>query len=76
MNPAVLEQLGVASGDVVRLVSEQGSAELPVCPDDRLGRETVWAAFGQPERDSGYGDVRALISAAAPVSRVRIERVS
>ncbi len=76
VNPAVLEQLGVASGDVVRLVSEQGSAELPVCPDDRLGRETVWAAFGQPERDSGHGDVRALISAAAPVSRVRIERVS
>ena len=76
VNPAVLEQLGVVSGDVVRLVSEQGSAELPVCPDDRLGRETVWAAFGQPERDSGYGDVRALISAAAPVSRVRIERVS
>jgi len=76
VNPAVLEQLGVSSGDVVRLVSEQGSAELPVCPDDRLGRETVWAAFGQPERDSGYGDVRALISASAPVSRVRIERVS
>jgi len=76
VNPAVLEQLGVASGDLVRLVSEQGSAELPVCPDDRLGRETVWAAFGQPERDSGYGDVRALISASAPVSRVRIERVS
>jgi len=76
VNPAVLEQLGVSSGDVVRLVSDQGSAELPVCPDDRLGRETVWAAFGQPERDSGYGDVRALISASAPVSRVRIERVS
>ena len=76
VNPAVLEQLGVATGDMVRLVSDHGSAELPVCPDDRLGRETVWAAFGQPERESGFGDVRALVSASAPVNRVRIERVS
>ena len=76
MNPTVLEQLGISAGDMVRLVSEQGSAELPVCPDDRLGRETIWAAFGQPERNTGFGDVRSLISAAAPVSRVRIERVS
>lgn len=76
VNPSVLEQLGVSTGDLVRLVSEQGSAELPVCPDDRLGRETVWAAYGQPGRESGFGDVRALISASAPVSRVRIERVS
>ena len=76
VNPTVLEQLGISAGDMVRLVSEQGSAELPVCPDDRLGRETIWAAFGQPERNTGFGDVRSLISASAPVSRVRIERVS
>jgi len=76
VNPAVLEQLGIDSGGMVRLVSEHGSAELPVCPDDRLDRDSVWAAFGQPGRESGFGDVRALISSSAPVSRIRIERVS
>jgi len=76
VNPDVLEQLGVSTGDMIRLVSERGSVELPVCPDGRLSRDTVWAAFGQPDRESGHGDIRALISSSAPVSRVRIERVS
>lgn len=76
VNPAVLEQLGIDSGEMVRLVSEHGSVELPVCPDDRLDRDTAWAAFGQPGRESGFGDVRSLISSSAPVSRIRIERMS
>ncbi len=75
VNPAVLEQFGIDSGEMIRIVSERGSAELPVCPDDRLDRNTVWAAFAQPGRESGFGDVRSLISSSAPVSRVRIERV-
>jgi len=76
VNPVVLEQLGIDPGEMIRLVSEHGSVELPVCPDDRLDRGTVWAAFGQPGRGSGFGDVRSLISSSAPVSRIRIERVS
>ena len=76
VNPALLEQLGIDAGEMIRLVSEHGSAELPVCPDDRLDRDTLWAAFAQPSRESGFGDVRSLISSSAPVSRVRIERVS
>ena len=74
VNPAVLEQLGIDSGDMVRLVSEHGSAELPRVPMTAR-RDTAWVAFGQPGRESGFGDVRSLISSSAPVSH-SIERVS
>ena len=70
VHPLDMERLGVSSADTVRLSTDQGSITLPVCPDDRLERGTMWAPFGQ----SG-DDPRQLISGAS-VTDVRIERMS
>ena len=76
VHPADLEQLGLHAGDVVNVVGSHGTVRLPVCPDERLQRRSVWVAYGQPLRDSGHGDIRAAISSDAAASLVRIERAS
>ena len=76
VHPSDLERIGVASGDDVKVTGSRGSVVLPVCVDDRVNRGTVWAPFNQPTGELSEGDVRDVVDVDAPVTDVRIERLS
>ena len=76
VHPSDLERIGVASGDDVKVTGSRGSVVLPVCVDDRVNRGTVWAPFNQPTGERSEGDVRDVVDVDAPVTDVRIERLS
>ena len=76
VHPSDLERIGVASGDDVKVTGSRGSVVLPVCVDDRVNRGTVWAPFNQPTGERSEGDVRDVVAVDAPVTDVRIERLS
>ncbi len=76
VHPSDLERIGVASGDDVKVTGSRGSVVLPVCVDDRVNRGTVWAPFNQPTGERPEGDVRDVVDVDAPVTDVRIERLS
>ncbi|MDA0202001.1 MAG: NADH-quinone oxidoreductase subunit NuoG [Actinobacteria bacterium] len=76
VHPSDLERIGVSSGDDVKVTGSRGSVVLPVCVDDRVNRGTVWAPFNQPTGERSEGDVRDVVDVDAPVTDVRIERLS
>ncbi len=76
VHPSDLERIGVASGDDVKVTGSRGSVVLPVCVDDRVNRGTMWAPFNQPTGERSEGDVRDVVDVDAPVTDVRIERLS
>lgn len=76
VHPSDLERIGVSSGDDVKVIGARGSVVLPVCVDDRVNRGTVWAPFNQPAGERSEGDVRDVVDVDAPVTDVRIERLS
>ena len=76
VHPSDLERIGVSSGDDVKVTGSRGSVVLPVCVDDRVNRGTVWAPFNQPTGELSEGDVRDVVDVDAPVTDVRIERLS
>ncbi|MGA0220427.1 MAG: molybdopterin-dependent oxidoreductase, partial [Ilumatobacteraceae bacterium] len=76
VHPSDLERIGVSSGDDVKVIGSRGSVVLPVCVDDRVNRGTVWAPFNQPTGELSEGDVRDVVDVDAPVTDVRIERLS
>jgi NADH-quinone oxidoreductase subunit G len=69
-NPHDLDDLGVASGDEVRLRSATATLVVPVEPDPSLPRKVVAADFNVP---LGDGTVADLIDQAFPVVDLRME---
>jgi hypothetical protein len=55
----------------VTLVGAKGSVVLPLVADPNVQRGTVWAPFNQPG-----ANVMDLVDATAPITDVRIERLS
>jgi len=57
--PGDAEALGVASGDLVRLITRRGAVELPAAVDKRLQPGHVWVAngFGTRYPKHGSGDL-------------------
>jgi NADH-quinone oxidoreductase subunit G len=66
-----LPRIGVQDGTDVKLVSASGSVVLPLIADDSVQRGTIWAPFNM-----AGADITDLVDAAAPVTDVRIERLS
>jgi NADH-quinone oxidoreductase subunit G len=71
VHPLDLDKIGVAGGTEVKLISSNRSVVLPLVADESVRRGTVWAPFNQP----GGAKINELISAGAPVTDVRIERI-
>ena len=73
-HPAVLEPLGVAAGELVRVRSARGSLVLPATPDATLSRAVVAVDFNVPAAGAGPANaVAVLIDAGAPVTDVVLE---
>ena len=68
VNPADLEQLGVASGGDVRVHSSRTSFVIPVAADRGVPRGAAWLAFNPPG-----GGSAALIDGDRPVTDIRVE---
>ena len=66
-----LPRVGVDDGTEVKLISATGSVVLPLIADDSVQRGTIWAPFNM----SG-ADITDLVDATAPVTDVRIERLT
>ena len=66
-----LPRVGVDSGVDVKLISAKGSVVLPLIADDTVQRGTIWAPFNM-----AGADITDLVDASAPVTDVRIERLS
>jgi NADH-quinone oxidoreductase subunit G len=71
LHPADFDKVGLAEGTEVTLTSTKGSVVLPLHPNAIVARGTVWAPFNQPG-----ATVNELVDASAPVTDVRIERLS
>jgi predicted molibdopterin-dependent oxidoreductase YjgC len=71
VHPLDLPRVGVDDGTDVRLISASGSVVLPLIGDDRVQRGTIWAPFNM-----AGADITELVDSAAPVTDVRIERLS
>ena len=69
-NPQDLDELGVSSGDQVRLRSATATMVVPVEPDGSLPRKVVAADFNVPLAD---GTVADLVDRAFPVVDLRME---
>ncbi len=66
-----LPRVGVDDGTDVKLISATGSVVLPLIADDSVQRGTIWAPFNM-----AGADVTDLVDATAPVTDVRIERLT
>jgi NADH-quinone oxidoreductase subunit G len=66
-----LPRVGVEDGTDVKLISASGSVVLPLIADDSVLRGTIWAPFNM-----AGADITDLVDATAPVTDVRIERLS
>jgi NADH-quinone oxidoreductase subunit G len=71
LNPADFDKVGLPAGTEVSLVGTKGSVVLPLHPSSAVQRGTVWSPFNQPG-----ATVNDLVDASAPVTDVRIERLS
>jgi anaerobic selenocysteine-containing dehydrogenase len=70
VNPAELEQLGVSSGDQVRISSTRGAQIVAAVADPSVPRRVAVVWFNQPGVQAGD-----LIDATQPVTDVRLETV-
>jgi predicted molibdopterin-dependent oxidoreductase YjgC len=71
VNPLDLPRIGEVDGAEVRLISATGSVVMPIVGDESVRRGTIWAPFNQ-----AGADITDLVDASAPVTDVRIERLS
>lgn len=71
LHPLDLDRIGEPEGTEVTLVGAKGSVVLPLVADPNVQRGTVWAPFNQPG-----ANVMDLVDATAPITDVRIERLS
>ncbi len=69
-NPHDLDDLGVSTGDLVRVRTARDSAVVPVSADPALPRNVVATELNVPFGDGTAGD---LIDAGAPVVELRLE---
>jgi NADH-quinone oxidoreductase subunit G len=70
VHPLDLDRLGVAEGDLVKLVGANRTATLPIRSNPAIARGTVWAPFNQ-----GGRAIEDLVDAGARTIDVRIERL-
>jgi NADH-quinone oxidoreductase subunit G len=70
VNPLDLDNLGVADGDDVKIVSAKAASVLPITANARIPRGVVWSPFNQ-----GGGTIEDIVDGAASTTDVRIERV-
>jgi predicted molibdopterin-dependent oxidoreductase YjgC len=73
VHPLDLDAIGVAAGSDVKLVGARATVVLPIGPDARVPRGSVWAPFNHSAPAGAR--VEDLIDATAPVTDVRIELV-
>ena len=66
-----LPRVGVDVGTEVKLISATGSVVMPLVADDSVQRGTIWAPFNM-----AGPDITDLVDADAPVTDVRIERLT
>jgi formylmethanofuran dehydrogenase subunit D len=71
VHPLDLVRVGESDGVEVKLISSKGSVVLPLVADESVERGTIWAPFNQ-----AGADITELVDADAPVTDVRIERIS
>lgn len=71
LHPLDLDRVGESEGVEVRLVSASGSVVMPLVADETVQRGTIWAPFNQ-----AGADITEIVDASAPVTDVRIERLS
>jgi NADH-quinone oxidoreductase subunit G len=71
IHPLDLPRVGVESGTEVKLISASGSVVLPLIEDPTVQRGTLWAPFNQ-----AGADVSDVVDSSAPVTDVRVERLS
>lgn len=71
VNPLDLDRIGVAVGDLVKLVGSRSTVTIPIRANDAVPRGVVWAPFNQDGRS-----IEDLIDATAAIVDVRIERIS
>jgi NADH-quinone oxidoreductase subunit G len=69
IEPTDLARNGIDEGEVVDLISAQGTIQVVVAADAGVARGTVHLRANQPDMD-----VNALIDALAPVTEVRVGR--
>jgi len=70
VHPLDLDNLGVAEGDDVKVISAKASSVLPITANSRVPRGVAWSPFNQ-----GGGTIEDIIDGAAATTDVRIERV-
>jgi NADH-quinone oxidoreductase subunit G len=71
VHPLDLPRVGVEDGTEVKLVSATGSVVLPLIGDPTVQRGTIWAPFNQ-----AGADISDIVDSTAPVTDVRVERLS
>lgn len=71
IHPLDLPRIGVEDGTEVKLISASGSVVLPLIGDPTVQRGTIWAPFNQ-----AGADITDIVDSAAPVTDVRVERLS
>ena len=71
VHPLDLPRVGVEDGTEVKLISSSGSVVLPLLADPTVQRGTIWAPFNQ-----AGADITDIVDSAAPVTDVRVERLS
>ncbi|MFP5487654.1 MAG: NADH-quinone oxidoreductase subunit NuoG [Acidimicrobiia bacterium] len=71
IHPLDLPRIGVEDGTEVKLVSATGSVVLPLVVDPTVQRGTIWAPFNQ-----AGADISDIVDSSAPVTDVRVERLS
>ena len=71
IHPLDLDRIGEPDGAEVKLVSVKGSVVMHLVADDAVQRGTIWAPFNQ-----AGADITEIVDATAPVTDVRIERIS
>jgi NADH-quinone oxidoreductase subunit G len=70
VHPLDLDNLGVADGDDVKIISAKAASVLPITANAKVPRGVVWSPFNQ-----GGGTIEDVIDAAAATTDVRIERL-
>ena len=70
VHPLDLDNLGLAEGDDVKIVSAKAASVLPIAADSSIPRGVVWSPFNQ-----GGGTIEDIVDGSAATTDVRIERV-
>ncbi len=71
IHPLDLDRVGEPDGAEVKLISTKGSVVMQLVADDSVQRGTIWAPFNQ-----AGADITEIVDADAPVTDIRIERIS